>query len=189
MLEHRPGRYTPTQMRHCLAWLARLLRDRSQSEFHLDRLQPDCLPTKTQQRLVVLASVLSGWLVFGLAFGLGGELVSELVSELGVELAEERSTPNEGIHRSALHGLVFGLIGGLYFGGEACLRHLALRGLLAYNGVAPLRYVRFLDEATERLFLRRAGSGYLFVHRMLLEYLTGLETAPLPGRAVQPVAR
>jgi uncharacterized protein YjbI with pentapeptide repeats len=51
-----------------------------------------------------------------------------------------------------------------------------LRGLLSYNGFAPLRYVRFLDEATERLFLRRAGSGYIFVHRLLLEHFAGLDT-------------
>ena len=28
----------------------------------------------------------------------------------------------------------------------------------------------FLDYAAERLFLRKVGSGYLFVHRLLLEY-------------------
>ncbi len=61
-------------------------------------------------------------------------------------------------------GLVFGLAAGLGFGGLACLQHLVLRTALTVNGFAPLRYVRFLDDATERLFLRHAGSGYLFVH-------------------------
>lgn len=67
-------------------------------------------------------------------------------------------------------GLLFVLVVALFFGGLACLEHLVLRGLLAYNGFAPLGYVGFLNEATDRLFLRRAGSGYLFVHRLLLEY-------------------
>lgn len=78
--------------------------------------------------------------------------------------------------------LVFGLLFGLLFGGLACLRHLALRGLLVYNGFAPLRYIRFLDEATERLFLRRAGSSYIFVHRLLLEHFAELHTTPSPRR-------
>lgn len=78
-----------------------------------------------------------------------------------------------GIHRSARHALA----GGLSFGGLACLRHLVLRGLLIYGGFTPVRYVRFLDEATERLFLRRAGSGYLFIHRLLLDYLASLQAA------------
>jgi hypothetical protein len=40
-----------------------------------------------------------------------------------------------------------------------------------------LRYVRFLDDATERLFLRQAGDGYLFVHRLLLDYFADLEAS------------
>ncbi len=133
---------------------------------------------------------LLGALVGALLFGPIGALVFGLVGGLAVALTNERSTPNEGIHRSARHalffGLVLGLVGGLFsglpsgqpnrpavglaagllwallfglgFGGLPCLRHIALRALLAYNGFAPLRYVRFLDEATDRLFLRRAQS-------------------------------
>jgi DNA polymerase III delta prime subunit len=41
--------------------------------------------------------------------------------------------------------------------------------LWAY-GCAPLRYTRFLDYATDLLFLRRVGGRYLFIHRMLMEY-------------------
>jgi hypothetical protein len=62
------------------------------------------------------------------------------------------------------------LLFGLCFGGMVCLRHFAVRGILAASGFAPLRYVRFLEEATEQLLLRRVGSGYLFTHRLLLEY-------------------
>jgi hypothetical protein len=47
--------------------------------------------------------------------------------------------------------------------------------LLIHNGNAPWRYVRFLNSAAELLLLRRAGSAYLFPHRMLLEYLAGLD--------------
>jgi len=32
-----------------------------------------------------------------------------------------------------------------------------------------------MDEATERLLLRRVGGSYIFVHRMLLDYFAELE--------------
>ena len=41
-----------------LVWLARLMRHQAQSEFHLDRLQPDCLPSQLQRRLVVVLPAL-----------------------------------------------------------------------------------------------------------------------------------
>ena len=358
MLAHRPGRYPPARTRRWLGWLARAMREHSQSEFHLDRLTPDWLPTPAQQRLATLIPAVSvgllagilnglvsgllgglvhglvgglllgllfglitglkptrlaeepGWswprariglgiglgggllggLVYGLVYGpvaglvtglfsglfdgliaglifgfkrpdsaeelgwswpragagvvaglgygvtfglsfwllgdllygliggqpaerfdgmsyglvdvlvvgLGAGLFVGLVGGLASGLVSERSTPNEGIRRSAhralaiglgggllvglvvtagsglLRGLSYGLlaalVGGLLFGGLVCLRHLAIRGLLAVHGLAPWRSVCFLDDATEQLFLRQAGSGYLFIHRLLLEY-------------------
>lgn len=372
MFEHRPGRYSPARMLHWLAWLARSMHERAQTEFQLDRMQPDWLPSTTQQRLATVSTAMSvgllvglvdslafgllygllyglvdgltmtvfaglfvglrvtqpvegiagSWLrtrnavrgslitgllaglSFGLFFGMGFGLAyavfyaifyalfyalfagltntepveeirwswprlhSKLVvgmvaglvlglvaglpfwlfSGLAVGLAvglahglvfglvnvlfyglvpglvDERLTPNEGIYRSARHalalglpsglivwlvsGLVFGLINGLrtglvyglayglfsglivglFFGGVACLQHLVLRGLLTVHGYAPLRYLRFLDEATERLFLRRAGSGYIFVHRLLLDYFAGLDTTRSPDEVKRPLA-
>jgi hypothetical protein len=44
---------------------------------------------------------------------------------------------------------------------------------LAYK---PWRYARFLDYCVERIFLRKVGGGYIFVHRMLMEYFAALET-------------
>ncbi|MGH8902906.1 MAG: NACHT domain-containing protein [Egibacteraceae bacterium] len=45
-----------------------------QSEFHLDRLQRDWLPTKAQQRLVILVLAITVGLVFGLGVGLAAGL-------------------------------------------------------------------------------------------------------------------
>jgi hypothetical protein len=67
-------------------------------------------------------------------------------------------------------GLVFGPIGGLVLGGNAAIRHFALRLFLYEKRYAPWKYARFLDYATERLFLQKVGGGYIFVHRMLLEH-------------------
>jgi hypothetical protein len=63
----------------------------------------------------------------------------------------------------------------LWVGGRASLQHLALRLLLVRNRAAPWKYVSFLDEATDRLFLRKIGGGYVFVHRLLLEYFADLQ--------------
>jgi hypothetical protein len=62
----------------------------------------------------------------------------------------------------------------LWAGGKACLQHLVLRRLLVRNKAAPWRYVEFLDEATDRLLLRKVGGGYVFVHRLLLDYFADL---------------
>ncbi|MEA1869960.1 MAG: hypothetical protein U9N09_07450 [Euryarchaeota archaeon] len=63
----------------------------------------------------------------------------------------------------------------LFFGGLACIQHLVLRIMLWRNGFAPLNYARFLDCAAGRIFLRKVGGGYIFVHRLLLEYFASLE--------------
>lgn len=73
-----------------------------------------------------------------------------------------------------IFGLMFGLIFGLFGGGLFCLKHLVLRLVLWMTRSAPVSYVHFLDHAVERLFLRRVGGGYIFIHRMLLEYFASL---------------
>jgi hypothetical protein len=60
------------------------------------------------------------------------------------------------------------------FGGSACLHYFALRLVLWHNNFTPLNYVRFLDYASARIFLRKVGGGYVFVHRMLLEYFAAI---------------
>lgn len=91
-----------------------------------------------------------------------------------------------------MHGLVFGLgVGlgaglnsGLRYGGRACLQHLLLRLVLRHNGSAPWRYVAFLDYAAERIFLRKVGGGYIFIHRLLQEYFAA-RYVEIGGGAVQ----
>jgi GTPase SAR1 family protein len=117
---------------------------------------------------------LSFGLLFGLLFGFFVWLLFGLVKSVIVT----RTVPNEGLHRSAryalLVGLFFGLLVWLLFG-CACIQHLVLRIMLWRNGSAPLNYVRFLDYAADHIFLRKVGGGYIFVHRLLLEYFASLE--------------
>lgn len=74
-----------------------------------------------------------------------------------------------------MSGLVIGFSLGLVFsfpaGGSFCIQHFMVRLILWWHDVVPLGYVSFLDYATELIFLRKVGGGYIFVHRMLMEHL------------------
>ena len=64
---------------------------------------------------------------------------------------------------------------GLGWGGRDILRHLVLRILFWLDGFAPWNYIRFLDCAAERIFLRKVGGGYIFIHRLLQDYFASLD--------------
>ena len=273
-------RFPKEKTTHWLSWLARRMSQHGQTIFLIEKMQPDWLPTRTQQWIMVvgvaaiillsfalvfvqsaglfgllfvlcigiviwpleyrdvirpvetlhfswsamrtsvtagrlftwifaaLCAGLIGWTAFGIVFGLSVGLSVGLVCWLpsGLVTGEivTRTFPNEGIRRSARNALlgglfvglvgclVFGLfighsfellsgmvflwlVGGLRYGGRACIQHLVLRIMLWRNGSAPLNYVRFLDCAAERIFLRKVGGGYIFMHRLLLEYFASLE--------------
>jgi MFS family permease len=99
-------------------------------------------------------------LVSELIFGLFGGLVGQLGFGLSFGL------------RGAL---IFGLLSGIGVGGGlAVIQHYALRFWLQRYGYLPLKLVPFLDLAAERLILQKVGGGYQFMHRLLQEYLAGL---------------
>ncbi len=94
--------------------------------------------------------------------------------------------PNQGIQSSGWNalrvglvaGLGPGLIVGLGYGGLDYLLHYFLRYALWSAKVVPWNYSRFLDYAAERILLHKVGGGYIFVHRLLLDYFASLDTAP-----------
>jgi DNA polymerase III delta prime subunit len=68
-------------------------------------------------------------------------------------------------------GVVIGFAAALWNGGFDIVQHYVLRALLYAQGfVPPGNYVRFLDFATDRIFLNRPGGGYIFLHRTLQEH-------------------
>jgi len=100
-----------------------------------------------------LGGLASGILVIGLLFGsLGGPLFGLLV------------------------GVLVGLSLGIWCGGAIYLRHFALRFILWRSGAVTWHYVRFLEEAHERILLQRVGSGYRFIHPLLQDYFASLGT-------------
>lgn len=74
-----------------------------------------------------------------------------------------------------IFGVLIGLVSGLRTGGIACIQHMVLRWLFWDNNFLPWNYVRFLDYAAEHLLLRKVGGGYMFMHRLLLEYFASLD--------------
>jgi phospholipase C len=75
-----------------------------------------------------------------------------------------------GLIAGGIIGLAGGLVGGLIGGGLFASKQSVLRLALWISGSAPPNYSSFLDYAAERLFLRKVGGGYIFVHRSVLEY-------------------
>jgi hypothetical protein len=60
------------------------------------------------------------------------------------------------------------------------------------RGYAPADYARFLEYAVRLVLLQRAGGGYLFIHRLLLEHFADGTAAappsePTPGTSMASV--
>lgn len=103
------------------------------------------------------------WLILSSIVGVG--LVCWLISSSIVELI---------INLIILLSYVLN-IGLLDGGGKACIQHFTLRLLLYRDGYIPWNYARFLDYATERIFLQKVGGGYIFIHRLLLEHFAQMK--------------
>jgi hypothetical protein len=106
---------------------------------------------------------LIGIIVVGIPYGLinlsAGALITRTIPD-----------PADWLRLGLGSGLVFGVIGGL-LPGAACIQHFSLRFVLWCSGFVPWRYPRFLDHATERMFLQRVGGRYRFIHVLLRDHL------------------
>jgi len=94
---------------------------------------------------------LFGWLIFGLIVVLFKSLFTQV---------------NINAYTLISSGLLGVLIGGVV-PGTACIQHLTLRLILWWTGCIPWNYARFLNYATERMFLQRVGGRYRFIHDLL----------------------
>ena len=105
-------------------------------------------------------------LISGLVGGLGGGVVFKVLGGSDYNLFS-------GIY----FGLIAGLFGGMYFGGAAYLQHYVLRYIFWRSRAIPWHYMRFLQEATERVLLQSIGGGYRFVHPLFQQYFASLTNA------------
>jgi hypothetical protein len=124
-------------------------------------------------------NALSVGLASGLVVGLVGRLRVGPVFGLDFEL---RLGLDIGLIGGLGFGLFVGLVVGLFYGGATVLLHYTLRWLLYRNSLLPLQLVAFLNYCAERIFLRRVGGGYIFVHRLLMEHFVSLRDKPNKAR-------
>lgn len=113
----------------------------------------------------ILVGLLSSWIVILFEANLNN-LTESLI--LGITL---------GAVAGPVYGLAFNLTGGRT-GMAAFLQHFVLRFFLWKLDLLPWQLVAFLEEATERLLLRRVGGGYTFVHRLLRDALATQNIQP-----------
>jgi hypothetical protein len=78
----------------------------------------------------------------------------------------------------ALPAVAWALPAAFWYGGFDVIQHLTLRMMLIRAGSIPRRFVAFLNHATRLVFLQRVGSGYIFVHRQLLDYFAETSVRP-----------
>ena len=134
-------------------------------------------------------------LFFALLFALDGGLDSGTIAATATPNEEIRQSARSALLGALVFGLVFGLVLGASVGmvpgsgnpffdwsscvSSACAWRARIWGLCpaftlhptpgaVVDSMMPLRYVRFLDYAAERIFLCEAGGGYIFVHRLLM---------------------
>ncbi len=117
-----------------------------------------------------------------LVYGFGAAIIPTLFVTLSVALIRLPSFHSQSIYAIIAHflsafvipvlgmGSTFGVIAFLRFGGYPCIQHLILRLVLFFNNSIPWNYARFLDYATERMFLQRIGGRYLFIHKLLQDH-------------------
>lgn len=127
-------------------------------------------------------NLLRGALILGLFGGFIGGLIGVPLNVLGDLLEDgQLHTPLVpvlvvGLNGGFLYGLFSGLVlGFLAYGGATVIKHSILRLFLARYKYLPLRLIEFLDAMAARIILRKVGGGYIFIHRMLLDYFASLE--------------
>jgi hypothetical protein len=98
-----------------------------------------------------------------------------LVAGLSVGLLFGLSLPTPaGAAIGLSTGLIPGLMVGLNRGGSAVIKHYALRLTLWRNGYTPFNFIKFLDHCARLILLKKVGGGYIFIHRMLLDYFADM---------------
>jgi hypothetical protein len=90
-----------------------------------------------------------------------------------------------GVPEKAINcGLVMFVVSGLAFAGGygvyAFAQHVNLRHILYLSGHMPINYAKFLDFSVDHILMQRVGGGYIFIHRLLLEYLASLKSEKQP---------
>ena len=132
---------------------------------------------------IVLILAIIGGLLFGLAvWALDGVLLGitnwnylALKEYLGNGLIAGLF---QGLSMTLLFSIILIPLILMLAGGGAIGQHAILRKIITQAGHLPQHPILFLDEMADHLLLRKVGSGYIFIHRALLDYFADLHTHP-----------
>jgi hypothetical protein len=105
---------------------------------------------------------------------LAAPLVALVTSLLPGLLVAWPGTSADGYRFAAVVAVGAGMLTLVWLGGFAVVEQAMVRFTLRKLDLAPLPLRPFLDYATQCLFLRQVGDGYLFVHLSLLEFFAGM---------------
>ena len=62
-------------------------------------------------------------------------------------------------------------------------KHYGLRLILWLKGYTPFNFIKFLNHCAGLILLKKVGGGYIFIHRMLLDYFAELPTRAAPNKS------
>lgn len=118
-------------------------------------------------------------ILYGLIFSLGYAFVSILFGYFNlffvlINLPLLGSPVIQGLFSIVILAPIMGVLSGLRYDGLAIIKHYTIRLILWKTGVFAGNMRDFLDYCVDRIFLRRVGGGYIFVHRLLQEHFASL---------------
>jgi len=126
-------------------------------------------------------SILTGFLfgIIGLVIATLAATLTALVTENALSIPILLATLRGSFETFGLFGgILIGIIVGLSNGGTACIQHFVLRFFLWRTKSLPWSLSQFLDYAADCILLHRVGGGYIFIHRLLLEYFAKPDITP-----------
>ncbi|GHO61497.1 hypothetical protein KSC_003890 [Ktedonobacter sp. SOSP1-52] len=104
-----------------------------------------------------------------------GGIASGLATGIGFGLLGQLSTwPVMAKAFAVMIAIQFFVIFTIAHGGIAWIEHYTLRWYLWKWSRIPRNYVDFLNRVTSHALMRNVGGGYMFTHRLLLEYFAQL---------------
>ncbi|AFZ12118.1 hypothetical protein Cri9333_1217 [Crinalium epipsammum PCC 9333] len=142
------------QTRRWLTWLAQKMQQQNQIEFAVESMHASWLLTPIQKKKYNLGIRLS----FGIIVTLISVLLAKIIS---------------GWITAIIIGLIAGIIAGfvaMLIPSIPIIEDFTLRLILLWDGYTPWNYVRFLNYASERLLLQKAGDRYRFIHAILQDH-------------------
>lgn len=131
----------------------------------IDRVDPTAGLTLSVRRNLVIAATLMlvGGLASAVSFVLAALILDpDRVEPIGVGVG--------AIRAAAKMALGCSILGTLWYGGSELIKHFVLRRILAATDVLPLDADRLFVDCTRLILMQRVGSGYMFVHKLLLDH-------------------